>query len=139
MKTSTFVESMFVRKQARVHGADDALLMNEQGFLTESSFANAFLVSKNVVKTPRLGGGFLPGITRGVVLELATRKQIQLVETDISAGDLVNADEIFLANSLIEIMPVTGIQGKAVGNGKPGPITCLLIDEYKKQVKKETA
>ncbi len=139
MKTSTFVESMFIRRQARLHGADDALLMNEQGFLTESTFANAFLVTKNVIKTPRLGGGFLPGITRGVVLELAAKKGIQLAETDISAEDLMNAEEIFLANSLIEIMPVTGIQGKAVGTGQPEPITRQLMQAYQQQVKKETA
>jgi branched-chain amino acid aminotransferase len=139
MKTSTFVESMFVRRQARLRGADDAFLMNEQGFLTESSFANAFLVKDNVTRTPRLGGGFLPGITRSVVLELAAKKGLRLDETDISAEDLLSADEIFLANSLIEIMPVTGIEGKAVGAGKSGLITRLLMDSYKEQVKMETA
>ena len=80
----------------------------------------------------------LPGITRKVVLELAESLRIQSSEQNITIGELNNATEVFLTNSMIEIMPVVEIAGKAVGNSKPGPITLKLMRAYTARVKAET-
>ena len=97
-----------------------------------------FLCRRNILKTPRLENGPLPGITREAVIELAHQSNIKIRETDISQDELCDADEIFQTNSLIEIMPITVINGKGINSGKPGPMTRSLMEAYKNLVKRET-
>ena len=137
MKTACFLESLLARQQARVAGADDALLLNDRGQLAEASSCNVFLVIHNTLKTPDPESGILPGITRRVVLELASELGIELIEADIQPEELTTADEAFLTNSLIEVMPLTAIDGKIISSGKPGPVTRKLMTAYKNRVLKE--
>lgn len=139
MKTANYLESLLSRKEARNAGVDDALLLNERGLLAEASTSNVFLVSKRILKTPRTENGILPGITRGVILELASQLNIKAVEVDVTLEELLAADEVFLTNSLMEVMPVTAMSGKVVGPGRPGAITRKLMTAYKDLVLKETA
>jgi branched-chain amino acid aminotransferase len=138
MKTACFLESLLARQQARQAGVDDAVLLNEQGRIAEASSSNLFLVSRGVLKTPGLENGILAGTTRKIVLELAEKAGIAGVETAISPEELYSADEAFLTNALIEIMPLTEIEGKAVGSGQPGPVTLQLISSYRRLVNAET-
>ena len=137
MKTLNFLESMLARQEARSAGADEALLLNEKGLLTEVSMSNVFLVSDGSLRTPGMESGVLPGITREAVLELAGGLGMDVVECDITMGDLIGADEVFLTNSVMEIMPLTGVEGKPVGNGKPGPVTQKLMAGYGEMVRGE--
>jgi branched-chain amino acid aminotransferase len=118
--------------------ADDALLLNDNGCLAEASSSNIFLVKGKTLKTPSKESGILPGITREVVLELAARESIQTQEGAVLTGELLSADEAFLTNSMVEIMPVTRVNGKTIGSGEPGPITTRLMSLYKKAVAAET-
>jgi branched-chain amino acid aminotransferase len=138
-KTTCFLESLLARRQALSAGADDALLLNEKGLLAEASSSNVFILSGGILKTPRLGSGLLPGVTRNIVLEIARQNGISAIEADILPDELMNAEEIFLTNSMIEIMPVTKLEGKAVSSGNPGPLTRRLIDIYREMVNRETA
>ncbi len=138
MKTANYLESILARQEARDFNADDAILLNDRGMAAEATSSNLFLVSQGILKTPGLESGILPGITREVVLELALDLGITTVETDISPGELMAAEEVFATNSLIEIMPVTMIDGRTIGNGKIGAITNSLIMAYRGLVHKET-
>jgi len=137
MKTANYLESLLAREEARSNGADDSLLLNEKDYVTETSTSNIFLYANNTLKTPRLDNGLLPGITRSVVLELVVQHGIEILETDIHLEELLNADDVFLTNSIMEIMPVTAVNGKMIADGKPGLITRNLMNFYKDIVNKE--
>ena len=138
MKTTGYLENLLSRQEARVAAADDALLLNDRGKLAEASTSNVFLVKGNTLKTPRTENGILPGITRDVILELALQIGITTLEADILPDELLSANEAFLTSSLMEVMPLTGISGKAIGSGKPGAVTGKLAAAYKDLVLKET-
>ena len=115
---------------AKSRGFDEALIENSAGYLTEASRSNIFWVKDNTLFTPALACGCLPGITRGLVLDLARQKKIKAREGEFRAVDLYSADEAFLTNSLMGIMPLTKVNRCKIGNGKPGKITCQLIKKY---------
>jgi branched-chain amino acid aminotransferase len=138
MKTANYMESLLARQEAKAAGVDDVLFLNEKGQLAEASTSNIFLVSKNVLKTPRQESGILQGITRGVILELALQMGIMAFEADIQVEEILYADEVFLTNSIMEIMPVTNLDGKTIGDGSPGHITQQLMSVYKDLVFRET-
>jgi branched-chain amino acid aminotransferase len=134
LKSSNFLESLLARQEAREAGADDALLLNDKGFLAEASSSNVFTAKKGKLTTPGLGSGILPGITRSLILEMAATLKIVAQESDISPGELMAADEAFISNSMIEIMPVSEVNGKKIGAGQAGPITLKLRQAYRSSV-----
>ncbi len=138
MKTANYLENMLARQEAKAAGVDDALLLNEKGQIAEASASNFFLVSGNTLKTPPPESGILPGITRDVILELAKQLGVKAIEADSHMEELSTADESFLTNSIIEVMPVISIDRRTVGSGKPGTITVKLMTAYKDLVLKET-
>jgi len=138
MKTANYIESLLARQEAKAGGADDALFLNQKGQLAEASSSNVFLVSKNMLKTPRQESGVLPGTTRDVILELVLQMGIMALEADILLEEIVDADEAFLTNSVMEVMPVTDLNGKAIGDRGPGIITRRLMNAYKDLVLRET-
>ncbi len=99
--------------------------------------SNIFLVSDGILRTPTEDSGILPGITREVVLELASQLGINTFEQDIRLDELSQTQEAFLTNSLIEIMPLTEIDGKPVGFGRSGPVTGRLMVAYRELVRRE--
>jgi branched-chain amino acid aminotransferase len=138
LKSANYLESMLARQEARTAGVDEAICLNEKGRLAEASMSNVFLVADDIIKTPGQGSGILPGITREVVLELAQKTGVRSLETDIELDELFRAQEAFLTNSLIEVMPLTEIDGKKIGPGKAGTITQKLMSEYRELVLQET-
>lgn len=134
LKSVNYLENMLAKQEARAVGVDEALCLNEKGLLTEASMSNIFLVYDGVLRTPGEESGILPGVTRGVVLELASRLGISTLEHDVRLDEIAEAQEAFLTNSLIEIMPLTEIAGRHVGSGRPGPVTQRLMADYKKLV-----
>jgi branched-chain amino acid aminotransferase len=136
MKTTCFLESLLARRQAIEAGADDALLVNEKGLLAEASSSNVFILKDRILKTPRSGSGLLPGVTRRILFELAIQEGIEVIETDIQLNGLKAGDEVFLTNSMIEIMPVTQIDGAVIGDGKPGKATQKLRAAFRDMVRR---
>jgi len=139
LKSANTMENMLARRDARDTGADEAFFLNEKGYLTEAAGSNLFLVKDCILKTPRYESGILPGVTRVVVFELATQLDIKVREANLKLADLLQADEAFITNSLIEIVPVTIFNGKPISDGKPGALTGKLMKAYKALVKKETS
>ena len=137
LKSANTMENMLARQQAQEAGANEAFFLNDRGYLTEAAGSNLFLVKDGVLKTPRYESGILPGVTRVVVFELAAQLGIKVKEVNFKAAELLQAEEVFITNSLIEIVPVTIFDGKPLGNGKPGPTTKKLMRAYKELVQKE--
>jgi branched-chain amino acid aminotransferase group I len=135
LKSANYLENILAREEARKAGVDEALCLNEKGLLAEASMSNIFLVTDGTLRTPGQGSGILPGITREVVLELASQLGINTLERDIRLEELFHAQEAFLTNSLIEVIPLTELDGKPIGSGRPGPVTRRLMVAYKEMVR----
>ena len=138
LKSTCYLENILARQEARAAGTEEALLLNEHGFVAEGSTTNIFVASGEMLVTPSTESGALSGITREAVLELAQAMGIMLVVKQVELGELLKADEAFLTNSILEIIPLTRLDGKPIGSGKPGALTQRLMSAYKELVAKET-
>jgi branched-chain amino acid aminotransferase len=137
-KTTSYLLYVLARQEAMDAGANGAVLLNELGQVTEESVSNVFTVRSGMLATPPVHCGLLPGITRAVVMELARGEKIPIGERPVSGGDLFECDEIFLTNSLMEIMPVRSVDRRAVKATAPGPVTARMQELYRRQVAYET-
>ena len=138
MKSLSCLDLLLARREAKLAGADEAILLNEQGYLAEGSTSNVFLVSGDTLVTPSEDSGILPGITRETVLEMAHSSDLKTVLKKVSLEELNQANETFLTNSLIQIMPLTQVNGQAIGSGQPGLVTKRLMSAYQQLVEQET-
>ncbi len=134
LKSANYLESMLAKQDARKAGVDEAICLNERGLLAEASMSNIFLVTEDRLRTPGQDSGILPGITREAILELASQLGINTLENDTGLDELFRAQEAFLTNSLMEVMPLTELGAKPIGSGKPGSLTKRLMVAYKELV-----
>jgi branched-chain amino acid aminotransferase len=135
MKTLAYTDSVMALLEARRHGADEALLLDTAGHVSEGSTSNVFIVQGGAVLTPPTSCGALPGITRAVVLELLAERGVPVLERPIPARELAAADEVFLTSSLRGIAPIAAIDGRTLG--APGPIARDMMDAYAARVLQE--
>jgi len=134
LKSTSYMESILARTTAKAAGYDEAIFLNERGYLAEGSTTNIFLVSHGELITPCFESGVLPGITRDAVLEIARTSHIKATERWVQLNELVEAKESFLTNSILELMPLVSVEGRTVGTGKPGKLTGDLLFAYRKLV-----
>jgi branched-chain amino acid aminotransferase group I len=144
LKSTNYLLSVLAKMEAETVGLDEALLLNERDFIAEGSISNVFLVANSGLITPPVESGILPGVTRQVVLELASALDISVREVDIRLEDLRHFGEAFLTNSVMELMPLVEVRDNAgkivtIGSGKPGQITKKLMTAYRELVERETA
>jgi branched-chain amino acid aminotransferase len=125
-KTGAHLPNVLAVKEAREAGAHEALLLDANGFVTEGSSSNVFAVRRGVLRTPPLAAGILEGVTRGVVLRLARELGIAAEELPLRPEDLEGADEVFITSTVREIVPVTRLGARAVGDARPGSVTRRL-------------
>ncbi len=134
MKSGNYLNSLLAFLEATDAGAEDALMCDRDGFMTEGSTFNIFYVKRNIVVTPPLGVGILEGITRRKILTLARKLGLETREVRFPPSRLFEADEVFMSSTIKEAFPVTKLsQGSTthkIGNGKPGPITRQLKDAF---------
>jgi branched-chain amino acid aminotransferase len=123
LKTTSRADYVFARMEARRAGADDALFLTTDGYLSEATTANVFLVRGDLLATPALGCAILPGTTRSWILGWARRVGLRPEEGWLTVADLAEADEAFLCSSVAGILPVTHFAGRPIGSGEPGPWT----------------
>ncbi len=121
IKAIALLPNILLRQQAIDAGAQEAILIRDD-VVTEGAASNVFIVKDSVIKTPTKGPFLLPGITRDLILELATANGLANQECTFSAEELAAADEIWLSSSTKEVLPVTKLDDKPVGNGQPGPV-----------------
>ncbi len=134
LKSTCYMENILARMAARAAGCDEAVLLNEQGYLAEGSTTNIFLASNGALITPSLESGVLPGITREAVLEIARASNIKTLERQVELKELIEAEEAFVTNSILELMPLTWFEGKPIGTGKAGQLSKELLAAYRKLV-----
>lgn len=125
-KLGNYLASALALREAHAAGASEALVVNRDGVVVEGTTSNVFAVISGKLVTPPLGTGVLDGITRGVVLTLAAELAIEVVYVALSPDEIVQADELFLTSSLRELMPVVTVDGKQIGDGRPGRVTRQL-------------
>jgi branched-chain amino acid aminotransferase group I len=136
LKSTCYMENVLARMTARATGYDEALFLNEQGYLAEGSTSNIFLVSNGEIITPCFESGVLPGITREAVLEIARTSNLKSTERWVELNELMEAQEAFLTNSILELMPLVSVEGRPIGSGKPGKLSGDLLFAYRKLVDK---
>jgi len=137
LKSTSYLGNFLARQEARTAGINEVVLLNEKNSVAEGSSTNIFLVSGEMLITPPIESGVLPGITREVVLELAQTMKIMTLVRQVELDELLKADEALLTSSTIEIMPLTRLDNKPIGSGKPGPVTQQLMSSYQELVARE--
>jgi branched-chain amino acid aminotransferase len=131
IKATNFLNNILAKREAIAAGAFDSILLNWEAHLTECTVSNLFFVRAGQLCTPALACGLLDGITRDIVLRLAREAQIPVDEGHFGIEAIHKADECFLTNTSIEVMPVTMVDGHPVGkNGIPGPLTRELHTHF---------
>jgi len=137
IKSLNYLKNILAKIDAQQAGAHEAIMLNPEGFIAECTADNLFLVSKGQLLTPSPQDGALGGITRGVILELAAEARIPAAEARLTRYDLYTADEAFVSGTGAELMPVSIADGRAIGDGTPGPITRRLTEVFHALVRNE--
>lgn len=138
IKSLNYLNNILARIEANKAGVNEALMLNQNGTVCEGTGDNIFIVKAGVIITPPPSAAILLGITRQVVIDLAEKEGIKVVERSITVHELYNADESFFTGTAAEIAPLVNVDGKLIGTGKPGPVTTMLIDNFKKIRKRGT-
>jgi branched-chain amino acid aminotransferase len=137
MKSGNYLNSLLAYLTSAKEGFDDALMLDQQGFMTEGTTYNIFYVNRGIVATSPLDVGILDGITRRAVIDLCVELGIPCREVRYPKGYLFEADEVFVTSSLKEVLPVLNLDGKKIAKGKPGPITARLAQSFTELVTRE--
>ncbi len=143
IKSINYMTSVMARMEATENGLDEAIVLNEDGYVAEGGSSNIFFVEGKKLITPAEENGLIPGVTREVVMSLSKRMGLSIKEGDITPDAIEVFDEIFMTNCLIEVMPVVRVSDEEgrmdiIGEGKPGKVTKRLLAAYRDKVKKET-
>lgn len=124
-----YVNSVFAKVEATSLGFDEALMLDSEGYLSEGSGENIFIIKNGKIKTPPLTS-ILEGITRNCVIQIAMDKKISISEQRFTRDEMYNADEVFLTGTAVEITPIREIDFRRIGSGKPGEITKKLQSTF---------
>ncbi len=125
-----YVNSILAKREALAAGYQEAIMLDGQGYVSEASGENIFMVKRGVIYTPALGSSILGGITRDTVLQLCDELGLKLVERSITRDELYIADEIFMCGTAAEITPVRELDDRQIGAGSRGPITERVQQRY---------
>lgn len=132
-KTGNYLSHVLAIREARASGAHEAFMLDHDGFVTEGTTSNIFVVRQGVLVTPPLAAGILEGVTRGVVLELARQAGLEVREEPLRPADLEAAEEICITSTIREIVPVTRLGDRPVGTGRPGVVTSRLHAAFRQR------
>jgi branched-chain amino acid aminotransferase len=131
IKSLNYLNNIMAKIEANNSGCEEAIMLNAEGFVSECTGDNIFILKEGELLTPPLSAGALYGVTRKVVMEIAGESGIRVREPNLSRYDMFNADECFLTGTGAELVPVIKIDGRVIGTGKPGPITRKLVAQYR--------
>ena len=136
VKSLNYLNNILAKIEANYKGGDEAIFFDTNGYVSEGSGDNIFVVKNGVIVTPQTLNN-LRGITRMVVLEIAESLGITVKELNIGFFDLYTADEVMVSGTAAEVAPITLIDGRVIGTGKPGPITCQIMAAFRAITEKE--
>lgn len=130
IKSLNYLNNILAKIEANNAGCEEAIMLNAEGFVAECTGDNLFLVKGRNLLTPPLSAGALYGITRHTVMDLAAQAGMTVAEPNLTRYDVFNADECFLTGTGAEVVPVVKVDGRRIGNGKPGTVTQELVRAY---------
>jgi len=130
VKSLNYLNNILAKIEALDSGVMEAIMYNHEGYVAEATGDNVFIVRGGVIYTPPISAGALDGITRRVVIDLARRQGITVVERNLTRFELYVCDEFFLTGTAAEVIGIVDIDGRTIGDGRPGPITCLLREKF---------
>lgn len=131
VKSLNYLNNVMARIEANLAGADEALMLNDAGNVAECTADNVFIIKRGRIFTPPIAAGALRGITRSVVFDIAAELGLEITETDITRHDVFVADECFLTGTAAELIPVIKVDGRPIGDSKPGPVTAKMISRFR--------
>ena len=134
LKTGSLIHQVLARREAKARHAYEAILLTADEKLSDGITSNIYIVRDGKLLTPSREAGIIEGITRGVVLDLAREMGIEVTEGLFDIDAIERADEMFLTSSTREVVPIAKVEGKPVGNAKPGPITLELLRAYRSAI-----
>ena len=130
IKSLNYLNNLLAKIEALDRGVSEAIMYNHEGYVAEATVDNVFIIRNGVVYTPPIQSGSLEGITRAVVMRLTKAENIEVVEKNLVRFDLYVCDEFFLTGTAAEVIGIVEIDGRVIGDGKPGPITRLLRKKF---------
>ncbi|MBS1721619.1 MAG: branched-chain-amino-acid transaminase [Armatimonadetes bacterium] len=130
-----YASNILAKMEANKQGAGEGLLLNNQGYVAECTGDNVFTLKDGVISTPQPSSGILRGITRDTVTQLARGAGYEVVECNMTRYDLIEADEAFLTGTAAEVIAMVSLDGRHIGDGKPGPVTQKLIGLFHEHTK----
>ncbi|MEK6681071.1 MAG: branched-chain-amino-acid transaminase [Nitrospirota bacterium] len=134
IKATNFLNNILAKIESLKKNAYEAIMLTIDGYVAEGTICNIFFVRQGVLITPPTNIGILEGVTRDLVIRLAKSKYLRvMMENSFKKEALYNADECFLTSTTMEIMPVTRVDGKKIGNGKPGATTKWLLKGFREK------
>ena len=131
VKSLNYLNNIMAKIEAMQAGGDEALMLNEQGYIAECTADNVFVIKNGQLFTPPVTAGSLRGITRGAVLDLAVEEGVPVSEPELTRYDVFTADEVFLTGTAAEVVPVIEVDSRPIGDGKPGPVTKRLLERFR--------
>jgi branched-chain amino acid aminotransferase len=131
VKSLNYLNNILAKIEVGRAGAHEGLMLNQHGYVTEATGDNVFICRNGEIVTPPLHAGILGGITRQVVIDLAPEMGLPLREENLTMYDVYSSDECFLTGTAAEIVPVRKVDGREIGDGRPGPITKRLMARFK--------
>lgn len=132
IKSLNYLNNIMAKVEGTDAGCVEALMLNHKGEVAECTGDNIFILARGILKTPPVDAGILEGITRNAVIRLARDAKVPVAETTLLRHDIYVADECFLTGTAAEVVPVTSLDGRAIGDGKPGPVTRDLLERFRK-------
>jgi branched-chain amino acid aminotransferase len=132
MKSLNYLNSILGKIEANNIGADEAICLDKNGFVCEGVGENIFIVRDDKLLTPPLSSGVLDGITRALIIRLAKKLGIVVIERNITPNELFTADEVFFTGTAAEVAPIREVNRRLIGSGKPGPVTKRIMKEFEK-------
>jgi branched-chain amino acid aminotransferase len=130
VKSLNYLNNIMAKVEAIQANAQEAVMLNEQGYVAECTGDNLFLVKNGTLLTPLVSDGALDGITRAVIIQLAAQLAVPVVERSLTRYDIFTADECFLTGTAAEVIPVVALDRRVIGSGKPGPFTQRLLAAF---------
>jgi len=131
IKSLNYLNNILVKIQSNLAGAGEAIMMNAQGYVTEGSGDNIFIIKNGVITTPPCYLGALDGITRQAIIEICEKRGYKLKEEPFTMHDIYVADEVFLTGTAAEVIAVREVDGRIIGSGQAGPVTLKLLEEFR--------
>jgi branched-chain amino acid aminotransferase len=139
VKSLNYVNNIMAKIEAIDVGLLEAVMLNDQGNVSECTGDNIFIIKDGAIVTPPVTAGILIGVTRNVAIRLAKQLGIEVAERDMKPDELKAADEIFLTGTAAEIMAVTKVDETVIGSGKAGPVTTKLLEAFRAFIETEAA